>query len=120
MSYIPKYIVKRLIPEDAVKKTADGISISIVNIVSAIPAGQIPGDPVEFINIKVNGIEITPEEKQNVGLLVEDAQYTLPTLRDAGDIPIGAKCTFTFPSDQYQVGDEITVDFRGPISKCCR
>ena len=115
MSYIPKYIVKRLVPEDAIKKTEDGISISIVNIVSAIPAGQIPGDPVEFINIKVNGTELTAEEKQNVALVIDDVPYTLPTLRDAGDIPIGAKCTFSFPTAQYNVGEEITIDFEVPI-----
>jgi hypothetical protein len=115
MSYIPKYVVKRLVPEDGIKKTDDGISISVVNVVSAIPADQIPGNPIEFIDIKVNGTALTNEEKENVSIKIDDQTLTLPNLRDAGTIPIGATVEFSFPTDAYQVGEEITIDFEVPI-----
>ena len=56
MSYVPKYVLKRMIPQDGLKSVSGGIDITMHNLIATIPADQIPGDPLDLINVKVNGL----------------------------------------------------------------
>jgi hypothetical protein len=112
MSYIPKYILKRMIPEDAFFNTSKvkggkptHMGFYIVNVISplSIPA-EIPSDPKELaklagvddisklINLSLDGKELAFDINKLV-LKYEDKLVTIKTLKDAAGvtIPVGGK-----------------------------
>jgi hypothetical protein len=112
MSYIPKYILKRMIPEDSFFNTTKGkaakpthMGLYIVNVISplSIPA-EIPSDPKELaklagvddlsklINFSIDGKEIGFDINKLV-LKFEDKIVTLKNLKDAAGVtlPVGGK-----------------------------
>jgi hypothetical protein len=115
MGYVPKYILKRLIPKDAVKKVEGGVEVTAINVITPIPSSQIPGDPLDIVDIKINGVEMTKPEKESVKMRINDTDLTLAKLREFGDIPVGAKMVFTFPTTKFKVGDEVTIDLAIPL-----
>jgi hypothetical protein len=48
MSYIPKYILKRMLPADCVKSIEDGIEITFLNVLSPITIEQIPNNVLDY------------------------------------------------------------------------
>ncbi|MHA1732746.1 MAG: hypothetical protein ACTSU5_12445 [Promethearchaeota archaeon] len=110
MSYIPKYIMKRLVPPDAMKKVEGGVELTLINVIQPIPADQIPGDPLDFLEVKVNGETLTRDELEQIKVMWEDNEYMLGSIADAGTIPIGATIKFFFPTDKVAKGDEATVE----------
>ena len=42
MSYVPKYVLKRMIPNDAVKLVGDSVEVTLINLIMEIPASEIP------------------------------------------------------------------------------
>lgn len=116
MSYIPKYILKRMIPEDSFFNTCKTGSqpthfgFYIVNVISplSIPA-EIPSDPKELaklagvddlsklINLSVDGKEMAFDINKLV-LRYEDKEVTLKNLKDAAGvtIPVGGKLAIMY------------------------
>lgn len=115
MSYVPKYILKRLIPQDGVKAVPGGVEVNAVNVVSPIPIGQLPGNPADMIDVKINGKDLTKEEKNKVTITVDGVKYEFPKFAEAGDIPVGAKMIFFFPTTELKAGQEVTVNLSVPI-----
>lgn len=109
MSYVPKYIMKRLVPQDAVKLVEGGVEIDVVNVISPIPADQIPGDPADIIDVKINGTALTKEEKSKVSITIDGNKIMFPDFTQAGTVPVGAKLVFFFPTSNYKKGEEVTV-----------
>ncbi len=58
MSAIPKYIIKRMIPEDAVKNTNYGWSMSIINVISPLSVTEAPENINDLFKIVVDGKQI--------------------------------------------------------------
>ncbi len=113
MSYVPKYVLKRLFPEDAFKEVAGGVELLLKNILTTIPVDQIPGNPLDLIDIKINGVALTTDEKAKISIDFEGNKFMLGNIQTAGPIPVGAELKFFFPSSMKK-GDaaklEITVD----------
>nr|MDO8113444.1 hypothetical protein [Candidatus Sigynarchaeota archaeon] len=117
MSYIPKYILKRMIPEDSFfnvcKKVAgkpDAFGFYIVNVISPLTVpSEIPSDPKELA--KLAGVDdlsklitVTLDGKalavdlNKVELRYENKSVTLKNLKDAAGvtIPVGGKLALIY------------------------
>jgi hypothetical protein len=112
MSYIPKYILKRMVPADSffnvckeTPGTPDAFGFYIINVISplAIPA-DVPSDPAELaklagvddlsslLKITMDGEEI-PFDIEKLELRYEDKSVRLSNLADAAGVtvPVGGK-----------------------------
>nr|MDO8113445.1 hypothetical protein [Candidatus Sigynarchaeota archaeon] len=132
MSYIPKYILKRMIPEDSFfnvcKKTAgkpDAIGLYIVNVISplTVPA-EIPSDPKELaklagvddlsklISITIDG-KAVPFDINKLELRFENKGVTLKNLKDAAGVtvPVGGKLAliYDYPGGLKEGEHEIVI-----------
>jgi hypothetical protein len=114
MSYVPKYILKRMIPEDALKKVGNNVELKMINLITTIPISQAPGDVVDLLEVKVNGTALSRDDKQKIGIKWGDKQFTLANIRDAGDIPVNAELVFSVPYAGVKVGDEAKVEISVP------
>jgi hypothetical protein len=100
-----------MIPADSMKKVEGGVEMTVLNLITTIPADQIPGDPIDIIDIKVNGKELSAEEKKNIKITLDgDKEIQFSNLRDAGSVPVNTKMVFFLPSDDINAGDEVTVE----------
>ncbi|MFX0099117.1 MAG: hypothetical protein ACFFCS_06005 [Candidatus Hodarchaeota archaeon] len=115
MSYIPKYVLKRMIPQDAMKKVEGGGTLTMINMVATIPADQIPGSPLDIIEVKINGEEISKEDMAKVEVRIEGNTTMLPDIKELGTIPVNTTVTFFLPTDKFNVGEEVTVEVDVPI-----
>nr|MDO8115935.1 hypothetical protein [Candidatus Sigynarchaeota archaeon] len=134
MSYIPKYILKRMVPADSffnVDKNGDGkadaFGFYIINVISplAIPA-EIPSDPKELaklagvddlsslLSVSVDGKEL-PFDINKVELRYEDKGVKLSNLAAAAGItiPVGGKVVaiYDYPGGLPVGEHEITIKY---------
>jgi hypothetical protein len=114
MSYVPKYILKRMIPEDALKKVGNNVELKMINLITTIPISQAPGDVVDLLEVKVNDKDLTRDEKLKILIKWGDKSFTLANIRDAGDIPVNAELTFSVPYADAVVGQEAKVAISVP------
>nr|MDO8108683.1 hypothetical protein [Candidatus Sigynarchaeota archaeon] len=130
MSYIPKYILKRMIPANAfftVDKNGDGkaesIGFYIVNVISpiSIPA-DIPKDPKELaklagvsdlnslITVTLDGIDLKFDFKK-LELLYEGKSVKMGNLADAAGVtlPVGGIVVvlYDYPEKDYPPGTKM-------------
>ena len=114
MSYVPKYILKRMIPQDALRKVEGGVELKMINMVTTIPIGEAPGDPVDLLEIKVNGEPLTREQMLSITVQWEDNNYTMENIRDAGTIPVNVELKFFLPYENVEVGQEVKIEIAVP------
>jgi len=99
MSYVPKYILKRIVPMDAVANydldgdgTADHVGVKYVNVISPM---QIPADiDPSYLLSQLKGIWLDGEKIENVesGLIIyEGKRYAIDNIQEAAGqtIPVG-------------------------------
>jgi hypothetical protein len=113
MSYIPKYILKRMIPADAVKAIDGGLQFNMVNVISPLSVEGIPESGIEqYVEFWIDGNKISDEQKLNTTLTIgeESARqtYTLKEARkfDSVVVPVGGKMTIFFPGVNVKPGEE--------------
>src|SRR6056297_30509 len=123
MSYIPKYILKRLVPKNAVKLDGDQISVEVTNVVSPIPIGDLPGSLKDVLLLTVDGDVVFSPEKQeladDVELYWEGEQYDLDSIKEAGGgtLPVGGKLIVKVPNkwgfasgEEHKLKIEVQID----------
>jgi len=130
MSYIPRYILKRMIPPNSfftVDKDGDGMADSIgfyiVNILNPITIlDGLPTDLTElakfigisdfntFMTVTIDGIDIG-FDIEKVELIIEDKSTKIANLADLAGItiPLGGKIIiiYDYPEKDYPAGFEI-------------
>ncbi len=126
MSYIPKYILKRMIPKDAVSIDGDDIVVAMTNVISPISIDEIPEDVLNYLEVKVDGdIVISgdqPEAGKSLRIKWEDKTFTLDNIDEAiGEtLPVGGKMTIMFKNPGLKSGDthefEVTIKADNPIN----
>ena len=100
MSYIPKYILKRMITADAVKAIPEGVEITAINVISPTTVAEVPKegvlDKVEFI---IDGKPISMEQKAKVKLTFGEKTVMANKLNDleGTTLPVGGKIIFILP-----------------------
>lgn len=100
MSYIPKYILKHMIPADAVKAIPTGVQITAINVISPTTITEIPPegvlDKVEFL---IDGKPIADEDKARVQLSLADKTVVVSDLKalEGATLPVGGTIVFVLP-----------------------
>lgn len=101
---MPKYILKRLVPNDAVK-LKDGIfSVDGVNVISPIPISELPESPRDVLTIEIDDRVVFSPEKQeladDVRIMIEGEEFNIDTIKQAcgGTIPLGVKVRCEMPN----------------------
>lgn len=114
MSYIPRYVMKRMVAEDALKQVPGGVELSIVNQVATLPVDAIPGNPATFFTVKLNGKQLPPADMERIVITVDDTAYPLPKIQEATEIPTGAALKFFFPLEGVKMGEELKIELHVP------
>jgi hypothetical protein len=98
MSYIPKYILKRMLPKDCVTLEGDLIKVAMTNVISPISIDEIPDDVLNYLELKVDDKVV--EDLSGLKILWEDKEFTLANIADAvGEtLPVGGKMTLVLPN----------------------
>ena len=127
MSYVPKYVLKRLIPEKAVKLVGGDIQVEMVNVLTPIPFSMIPGEFVDLVEIKVDDKVVVdsskPEVAEKAKIIWNGKDYALKNIKEVADgtLPVGDKMTIVIPNIfGFKVGEthtmELTVKIDSPIN----
>ena len=112
MSYIPKYILKRMFPADCIKKVEGGIEITMVNVISPITAKDLPDDVSDFIVAKIDGNQIPADIIRGLVVTTNGNKYDASNLKELNGqtLPIGGSLTFFVPYEDVQSGEEHEID----------
>lgn len=127
MSYIPKYILKRMIPADAVKLVGSNIEITMVNVISPISIDEVPDDLLNFIEVKIDGDVVLGADKKDLGkdlqIKAENKVYTLTNVKEAQGmtLPVGGTLVVVLPNSKNLAKDsthnfEVTIKTNNPIN----
>ena len=125
MSYIPKYILKRMLPPDCVKEVKGGIEISVINVLSPLSIDEIPADYknyLDYLELVVDGKPVPNEKKAGIKIVYNDKSYGMDNLTEAigQTIPVGGSLKLFAPLDWLKKGEkhqiDINVKLDNPIS----
>lgn len=114
MSYIPKYILKRLVPSDSVKKVGDVLNITFVNVLSPINVSEeFPEDLSGKIKVSIDGKPISEEIIFKTELDIEGKTYKVTDLKTlkGTTIPLGSKILIRVPDKEKMVETGKTYKF---------
>lgn len=109
MSYIPKYILKRMFPANCVKKVADGVEIEMINVISPLSIDDgVPDSAENHIKVSVDGKELTNEQKKQIKFIVGDRTFlvTKATEFQGVLIPVGGSVKVFLPVTGLNLGEE--------------
>lgn len=118
MSYIPKYILKRMFSKDAVKKVEGGVTITLTNVISPLSVDEVPEDVENYIELSVDGKKLDDEKKKQFKIILEDGtEYNIDNAQEfAGKvIPVGSKVSVFAPlnvnaGEEHEFGVLIKTD----------
>ena len=122
MSYIPKYILKRMLPKDCVKAIEGGIEISLLNVISPITIEEIPDNAVEYLDVIIDGNAVGTDVKEKLEIDVEGETVTLANLKNfvGRTLPVGGKMIVKIPLSGLNSGEEhefnITIKTDNPFN----
>lgn len=120
MSYIPKYILKRMVPQDAVKATDEGFEIHVTNVISPLSVDEIPADLdlSSVLSFKVDGEELPVDKFE---LQHEDTVVSIqdPSSALGVTIPVGGVIIIRYKGGKMEAGEhewEVNINIDNPIS----
>ncbi|MBD3352279.1 MAG: hypothetical protein GF364_12400 [Candidatus Lokiarchaeota archaeon] len=123
MSYIPKYILKRMLPKDCVKSVeGGGIEIQMVNVISPITIDEVPDNLLDYVEVKLDGKDLPDETLNKIEISFEGEVYQLDNAKDAlgKTIPVGGKLNLKVPDLGLAAGEEheveVTIKTNNPIN----
>jgi hypothetical protein len=118
MSYVPKYVLKRLIPADAVKLEKNVLKVKVVNILMPLPLSEIPGNFLDILEVKLDGEIVLnrtkPELFSKASIIHNDQTYPLKDIKNinGGVMPVGDIFYIVFPNFRnFKVGDTHKIEF---------
>ena len=105
MSYIPKYILKRLFPKDFAKLKDDGVEFTFQNILSPMKVEDIP-DGEEYLarfSIKIDGTEVPMETMKNAKITANGKEYSAMNVKEMEGqvIPVGGEIIVFAPVTEF-------------------
>ena len=123
MTTFPKYMIKRLIPEDAVKLAGSEIQVTIVNVLATIPFDRMPENFMKSIVVKVDNEVVAsadkPELISKAKLIVKGTAYAFDKIKgvEIGELPPGETMIVAIPNmKNYKKGEthafEVTMAYR--------
>jgi hypothetical protein len=107
MSFIPKYILKRMFPEDAFKAVAGGLEITMVNVISPLSVDEVPDDVENYLEATVNGVKVSDADKKKIKIITSKKTFTMANAKEFAGfvIPVGEKLKVFVPG-KFNKGDE--------------
>lgn len=111
MSYIPKYILKRMLTKDCLKLEGDMIVIEVINVISPISIDEIPEDVLNYLEVKVDG-NVLPD-LSGLRLSAQGKEFSLSNIKEAVGLtlPVGEKLIIKMPNTPgVKKGETHTVD----------
>ncbi|HME52141.1 MAG TPA: hypothetical protein VKM55_07980 [Candidatus Lokiarchaeia archaeon] len=97
---IPKYIMKRLFPDDCTKAVEGGVELTLVNVLSAISISSMPDDLQNYVEASIDGDPVSSDVMAQCSLTIEGGKtYTFDNAKEFENdtIPMGAKITIFAP-----------------------
>ncbi len=116
-------MIKRLVPEDAVKLVDNEIQVSIVNVLATIPFDRMPENFIKSIVVKVDNEVVASADKPDLvsktKLIVRGKAYPLDKIKgiEIGELPPGETMVVAIPNvNNYKKGEthsfEVTMQYR--------
>jgi hypothetical protein len=109
MSFIPKYILKRMIPEKCVKGIEKGgIEISMVNVLSPLTVDEVPDNVLDYIEAKIDGKLVPKDIIAKIKIEFEGQVITLGNAKSVlgKTLPVGGTLKVTVPELGLKKGEE--------------
>jgi len=112
MSYIPKYILKRMLPKDCVKSTDEGLKIQMINVISPITIEEIPDNVLDYLEVVIDGNPVGNDVKEKIEVGFEGEKATFGTLKNyiGRTIPVGGTLDIFIPVKGLKSGEEHEFD----------
>jgi hypothetical protein len=100
MSYIPKYILKRMLPKECVKLEGDTVHVEMVNVISPLSIDEIPDNYLSYLSVKIDDKEMPEDKKSGIKIGFEDKIFTTSNIKDAVGVTlaVGGKLNVFFPN----------------------
>ena len=91
MSYIPKYILKRMFPKKCVVVVDGGVNVEMINVISPMALDEIPGDAINYLDVLIDGVKLSDDDKNKVSLTLDEKTYTFANMKEfeGTTIPVG-------------------------------
>jgi hypothetical protein len=114
MSYIPKYVLKRMIPADAIKLVGDFLEITFINILTPVQIKTLPANYLDYISFIVDGTPLDQSIMEQVIFTLEDKEIPLSNPFAANNllVPVGAKLFIKVPNPGFQQGETHKIDVK--------
>ena len=112
MSYIPKYILKRMFPKDCIKTVEGGAEINMINVISPLSIDDgIPENAENHIGFILDGKVIGPELKKKITFTIGDKTFSVANAKEFEGvvIPVGGAIKIFLPTD-VKTGEEHEFD----------
>lgn len=135
VSFIPKYIIKRMIPADGVKLRGDMIDVNFVNVISPISIDQVPDDVLNYIVVKIDDEVVLDAsraaEAEKMSITWQEKVFTMKNFKEAQGqtLPVGGSLIISFPNNKNLVkgtthkfsvmiktDNPINIEFERPVS----
>ena len=123
MTYVPKYVLKRLIPPDSVKLEGAVLKVKVVNILMPLPLSEIPGNFLDILSVKLDGEVVLnrtmPDLYNKASIIHNNTTYALKDIKtiNGGVMPVGDEFTIVFPNFRnFKVGETHKIEFNIDIA----
>jgi hypothetical protein len=118
MSYIPKYILKRMFPPDSFKIVPGGLEVYMINVLTPLSVDNVPETGVEqYVEFNIDGNKISDDLKKKsiVTINYDTPEAKSLTIKEAKSIenvimPVGSKLKLFVPITNVKKGEEHTFD----------
>jgi hypothetical protein len=100
MSFIPKYILKRMFPDGCAKNITGGVEITMVNVISPLGIDDgVPESAENHIDVLIDGKPLGPDLKKKITLTVEGKTYMISKAKEFQGviIPVGGMVKVFLP-----------------------
>lgn len=112
MSFIPKYILKRMFPDGCAKIVPNGVEITMVNVISPLGIDDgVPESAENHIDVVIDGKPLDTESKKKITLTLEGKTYSVSKAKEFQGviIPVGGTVKVFLPV-QLEAGKEHDFD----------
>lgn len=115
--YIPKYILKRMVPRDAVKAVEGGVEITFVNVISPLVLEELPDDVQEkiheYLEVTIDGDPLPVEQLNEATVEVvsgdddEAKKFAVANIQEADGftLPVGGRLLIYLPVPDVAAGE---------------
>lgn len=114
MSYIPKYILKRMIPMDGIKVIGDYLEVKFVNTISPVQIKTLPANYLELFKLSVDGKSLDQSIIKQMVFSAEGKEISMANPFAANNflIPLGMILKIKLPNPGLKKGEEHIIDVK--------